>query len=67
MQFAVGLKANGKSEHTVMDAEDALVAAKKGQIAEAGGRDHVCASREQARRRAASRACTQEGPIADAT
>ena len=50
-----------------MDAEDALVAAKKGQIVEAGGRDHVCASREQARRRAAFRACTQEEPIADAT
>jgi hypothetical protein len=29
MQFAVGLKANGKSEHTVVDADDALVAALK--------------------------------------
>ena len=29
MQFAVGLKANGKSEHTVVDAEDALIAALK--------------------------------------
>jgi hypothetical protein len=29
MQFAVGLKAHGKSEHTVVDAEDALVAALK--------------------------------------
>ena len=29
MRFAVGLKANGKSEHTVVDAEDALVAALK--------------------------------------
>jgi hypothetical protein len=29
MQFAVGLKANGKSEHAVVDAEDALVAALK--------------------------------------
>jgi len=29
MQFAVGLKANGKSEHTVVDAEDALIAAMK--------------------------------------
>jgi len=29
MQFAVGLKAGGKSEHTVVDAEDALVAALK--------------------------------------
>jgi hypothetical protein len=29
MQFAVGLKANGKSEHMVVDAEDALIAALK--------------------------------------
>jgi hypothetical protein len=29
MQFAVGLKTNGKSEHTVVDTEDALVAALK--------------------------------------
>jgi hypothetical protein len=29
MQFAVGLKANGKSEHAVVDAEDALIAALK--------------------------------------
>ena len=29
MQFAVGLKANGKSDHTVVDAEDALIAALK--------------------------------------
>jgi hypothetical protein len=29
MQFAVGLKANGKSEHTVVDADDALIAALK--------------------------------------
>lgn len=29
MQFAVGLKASGKSEHTVVDAEDALLAALK--------------------------------------
>jgi hypothetical protein len=29
MQFAVGLKADGKAEHTIVDAEDALVAALK--------------------------------------
>jgi hypothetical protein len=29
MQFAVGLKAAGKSEHTIVDAEDALIAALK--------------------------------------
>jgi hypothetical protein len=29
MQFAVGLKTNGKSEHTVVDADDALIAALK--------------------------------------
>jgi hypothetical protein len=29
MQFAVGLKAGGKSEHTIVDAEDALIAALK--------------------------------------
>ena len=29
MQFAVGLKAPGKSEHTIVDAEDALIAALK--------------------------------------
>ncbi len=29
MQFAVGLKASGKSEHTIVDAEDALIAALK--------------------------------------
>jgi len=29
MQFAVGLKANGKSEHMVVDAADALIAALK--------------------------------------
>jgi len=27
MQFAVGLKANRKSEHTVVEADDALIAA----------------------------------------
>ena len=29
MQFAVGLKASGKSEHMIVDAEDALIAALK--------------------------------------
>lgn len=29
MQFTVGLKANGKAEHAIVDAEDALVAALK--------------------------------------
>ena len=29
MQFAVGMKANGKSEHAVVDADDALIAALK--------------------------------------
>ena len=29
MQFTVGLKLKGKTEHVVMDAEDALVAALK--------------------------------------
>jgi hypothetical protein len=29
MQFAVGLKADGTSEHTVVEAEDALIAALK--------------------------------------
>ncbi len=29
MQFTVGLKASGKSEHTTVDAEDALIAALK--------------------------------------
>ena len=29
MQFTVGLKTNGKADHTVVDAEDALVAALK--------------------------------------
>ena len=29
MQFAVGLKASGKSEHAIVDAEDALIAALK--------------------------------------
>jgi hypothetical protein len=29
MKFAVGLKASGKSDHTVVDAEDALIAALK--------------------------------------
>ena len=29
MQFTVGLKASGKSEHTMVDAEDALIAALK--------------------------------------
>ena len=29
MQFAVGLKANGKWEHAVVDADDALIAALK--------------------------------------
>ena len=32
MQFAVGLKAAGKSEHTIVDAEDALVSALKVKI-----------------------------------
>ena len=29
MRFTVGLKANSKTDHTVVDAEDALVAALK--------------------------------------
>jgi hypothetical protein len=29
MQFTVGLKLNGKADHVVVDAEDALVAALK--------------------------------------
>ena len=29
MQFTVGLKATGKSEHTIVDAEDTLIAALK--------------------------------------
>jgi hypothetical protein len=29
MRFTVGMKSNGKSEHTVVDAEDALIAALK--------------------------------------
>ena len=29
MQFTVGLKASGNSEHTTVDAEDALIAALK--------------------------------------
>lgn len=29
MQFAVGLKAAGKSEHAIVDADDALIAALK--------------------------------------
>ena len=32
MQFAVGLKANGKSEHALMDADDALIAALKAKM-----------------------------------
>jgi hypothetical protein len=29
MQFAVGLKIDGKADHTVVDADDALIAALK--------------------------------------
>ena len=29
MRFAVGIKSKGKAEHTVVDAEDALIAALK--------------------------------------
>ena len=29
MRFTVGLKINGKADHTVVDAEDALIAALK--------------------------------------
>ena len=29
MQFTVGLKSDGKSDHTVVDADDALIAALK--------------------------------------
>ena len=29
MQFTVGLKADGKTDHTLVDAEDALIAALK--------------------------------------
>ena len=32
MQFAVGLKFDGKTEHVVVDAEDALIAALKVKI-----------------------------------
>ena len=35
MQFAVGLKSQGKSEHTVVDADDALIAALKIKMQEA--------------------------------
>jgi len=59
MQFAVGLKANGKSEHAVVDADDALIAALKVEMQRPGSRDHVCAAREQARR------CAASGPRAE--
>ena len=29
MQFTVGLKSDGKSDHTIVDADDALIAALK--------------------------------------
>jgi len=29
MQFAVGMKVNGRTDHSVVDAEDALIAALK--------------------------------------
>jgi hypothetical protein len=35
MQFTVALKADGKADHTVVDADDALIAALKGQDAAA--------------------------------
>jgi hypothetical protein len=34
MRFTVGLKAKGKSDHTVVEAEDALVAAIKVKLAQ---------------------------------
>lgn len=34
MRFTVGLKMQGKSDHIVVDAEDALVAALKAKIAQ---------------------------------
>jgi hypothetical protein len=33
MRFAVGLKTQGRSDHIVLDAEDALVAALKAKLA----------------------------------
>jgi hypothetical protein len=32
MRFTVGLKANGKTDHTVLDAEDALIAALRVKV-----------------------------------
>ena len=32
MRFAVGLKENGKADHVVVDAEDALIAALKAKM-----------------------------------
>jgi hypothetical protein len=42
MQFAVGLKASGKSEHTVVDAEDALIAALKVKMQDLEPKSCMC-------------------------
>jgi hypothetical protein len=39
MQFAVGLKADGNSEHSVVDADDALIAVLKVKIQRPWGGD----------------------------
>ena len=61
MQFTVGLKADGKADHTVVDADDALIAALKVKMQrpEAPARP----PREQEGRRAASGPRTQEGAV----
>ena len=41
MNFTVGLKLNGKVNHVLVDAEDALIAALKAKVEHAGGVDHI--------------------------
>jgi hypothetical protein len=60
MQFTVGLKANGKSDHTIVDADDALIAALKVKMQRPDAEILYVRRRQQEGGRAASGARAQE-------
>src|SRR5215510_14704534 len=66
MQFAVGMKVDGKSDHAVVDAEDAPIAALKARCS-GPTRKSVCAPREQTGKCTAPGAFAQEGAVRKVT
>src|SRR5262249_6820959 len=69
MQFAVGMKVDGKSDHAVVDAEDARIAAVKARCSGTTRKSCMCAARTNGEmhgtRRIRSRRCGEESYLGD--